>query len=73
MIVTSAQQAKEYNKFCKGPSMKSDTTNEPIARCKKCGRTFLTLPKDHMIDRYQDKKTGDDPCGGILEEIKYAA
>lgn len=49
------------------------TTNEPIARCKKCGRTFLTLPKDHMIDRYRDKKTGDDPCGGILEEIKYAA
>lgn len=28
MIVTSAQQAKEYKKFCKGPSMKSDTTHE---------------------------------------------
>lgn len=50
-----------------------ETTSQEVARCGKCGREFLTLPANHRVDRYLDKKTGDDPCGGVLVEVAHAA
>lgn len=52
-------------------AMTKTTKLEKIATCTKCGRDFLTLPANHMIDMYKNKNTGDDLCGGALREIKH--
>lgn len=54
-----------------------DVSTKPriVARCEKCKRDFLTLPRAEMIDRYAPAKwsgvqpQADGSCGGVISPI----
>lgn len=48
-----------------------------VARCEKCGREFITMPRGPMIDCYAPAKwsqvqpQADGSCGGVISSITH--